>query len=270
MKILLILCTLAFGFLFGPILSLPGLLHAENFLEDTNDDNRIEVIGFGDSISYGVGDGTSPGDIIEFGPRTDGSLGYLQRLRENAGLVTRNLGVPGEFFTKNGIERFPNAVRSSSGDIVVILDGTNDARRVFPESHYRRALQQAVNITRALGKKIVLFTVLPTCCNREGGTAFTRVYSRSVREIAQINKVGLADIERAYASSCQDKAKCELLNRPEGLHPNTRGYDVVAQTLLATLAGINIFAPGGAAQLESAYGLPAGSVIVIPDEVQVQ
>ena len=41
---------------------------------------------------------------------------------------------------------------------------------------------------------------------------------------------------------------------------------MIAQVLLAKLAGIDIFSPQGATDLEKAYALPAGSVIVKPDE----
>jgi hypothetical protein len=36
--------------------------------------------------------------------------------------------------------------------------------------------------------------------------------------------------------------------------------------VLATLAGIDVFSPQGATELEKAYALPTGSVIVKPDE----
>ena len=35
---------------------------AEGVLSDTNGDGQIEVLAFGDSITYGIGDGTKPGD----------------------------------------------------------------------------------------------------------------------------------------------------------------------------------------------------------------
>ena len=56
-----------------------------------------------------------------------------------------------------------------------------------------------------------------------------------------------------------------MYNLPDGIHPNTRGYDAIAQTVLATLYGIDIFAAQGAADLEAALGLAAGTVIVRPD-----
>jgi hypothetical protein len=40
----------------------------------------------------------------------------------------------------------------------------------------------------------------------------------------------------------------------------------VITQVLASLAGIDIFSPQGATDLEKAYSLPAGSVLVKPDE----
>lgn len=239
----------------------------DNLLVDTNEDEIISVVGFGDSISYGRGDGYEVGEFVDSPAIPGASEGYLKRVRELAGLATQNASDPGEFFTTDGILRFPSVVVNSSSDIVAILEGTNDTGIGVSSGDYRQELQKAINITKVTGKTPVLFTLLPPCCSRSGREPFTRDYSQMVRYVAGINNIKIADIERAWDSTCSSIASCHLYNIPDGLHPNTAGYDVIGQTFLATLYGIDIFSLEGASKLEEVLGLEEGAVSVIPDEV---
>ena len=86
-----------------------------------------------------------------------------------------------------------------------------------------------------------------------------------INQVAAEHGIRLADLDRAWRSTCDRLPDCDLLSG-NGLHPNSQGYDVIAQVLLAKLSGIDIFSPQGAANLEKACALPAGSVNVKPDE----
>ena len=104
-----------------------------------------------------------------------------------------------------------------------------------------------------------------TCCYRDLEKPFLHNINNIIRKLAAANTVPYADIERAWSTSCGSAPGCELLCSPEGLHPDTKGYDVIAQTITATLLNIDIFAADGAADLEKALGWPAGAVVVKPD-----
>lgn len=227
-------------------------LQAEDFLKDLTGDGAINVMGFGDSISYGQGDSFSPG-------------GYLKRVREQAGISTENRSVPGEYLTQGGISRISGSLSASSSDIVAILEGTNDAGVQISSAEYRKQLQKMINIIKASGRQPVLFTVLPPCCSRVERIPFTSDYSKVVKSIAAWNDVPVADIEKAWYTTCDSIANCFLYNREDGLHPNRLGYDVIAHTFLATLYGIDIFKNGGADKLKDALGLDDGEVIVKPE-----
>ena len=86
-----------------------------------------------------------------------------------------------------------------------------------------------------------------------------------MNQVAAEHGIRLADLDRAWKSTCDRLPECDLLSSG-GLHPNSQGYDVIAQVVLATLAGIDVFSPQGATELEKAYALPTGSVIVKRDE----
>lgn len=235
------------------------------FLSDYNGDGSIRIIAIGDSITFGVGDGTEPGEFIEEAPRTDGGVGYPARLETTLGMLVDNEGIPGEELIIGGVSRTPTFLANSSADIVVFFEGSNDALNQRDPTGFRRAYQRMLNTARALGKVPVIVTIPPTCCDRAGRTIFINALNNAIFDLAASNGVRVADIARAYRTTCGDIEECPLLSLPEGLHPNSVGYDAISQTILATFAGIDIFSTAGAQELETAFNLAPGSVVVSPD-----
>lgn len=244
---------------------LPGQVLAEtNWLTDVNGDSVVNYLAFGDSITVGVGDGIVPGVPVNGFEATSPGPGYPERISLWGGIPAENSGISGEELTSTGYLRFPPVIAGSSADLVGILEGANDAWHSISIAEYRGRLQRLINVASALGRIPVLITIPPPCCNHAPLNPFTRAYSQVVRELAVLNQLPLADVERAWDTTCEDINRCQLVNLPEGLHPNEVGYDAVAQTVLATLFGVDIFANDGAAQLESVLGLAPGTVVVKP------
>jgi len=239
---------LALNFLFWPAL----LMAQDLSLSDLNGDGAVSVLCIGDSLTRGIGDGASKG-------------GYPGRLSALLGVPFINSGIPGEELTEDGSRRIPNVLLSTNADSVLILEGANDAVRQIDTDTYRADLQKMVNVAYALDRSAVLMTLPEPTGEHESIAPITAAYSSIVRETAALNGTSFVDLERAWKTTCQNKTACELYNLPEGLHPTAVGYDVMAQTVAATLLGIDIFQDGGAADLEGALGLPEGSVLVKPD-----
>jgi lysophospholipase L1-like esterase len=48
----------------------------------------------------------------------------------------------------------------------------------------------------------------------------------------------MAEIEKIFLDSCASvTAQCDLYNLPEGLHPNTKGHDAIAEEMQRVLNG---------------------------------
>jgi len=242
----------------------PRAVVSEPMLVDTNGDGHVVYLGFGDSITYGVGDGTEPGQNIPIPPRTDGSMGYVARISSWLGIPVRNAGKPGEHLITSGAFRYVGVVQGSSADIVGIFEGVNDAFERPSPYEYELVFQRMVNVAHALGKKALLITQPIPCCAHQGLRPFASLASNQARMVAAQNDIPYADVELAWSTSCEDKAACELFCKPDGLHPNAKGYDLIAQVVAAALLDIDIFSLEGAKQLEDALGWPAGTVIVKP------
>ncbi len=231
--------------------------HAQNLLVDSNGDGTIRVLAFGDSLTFGVGDG---GLGTELGKR-----GYPGRLSKLLGVPVDNVGVAGEEFSSDGVDRWVGTIAASNADVVILIEGANDAFNGISGLTVRNAFQRAANVGAVLGKKVVLATLPTPCCEHGGQITETSLYSSELSVLSGINELPLIDLKRAWETTCDNLGECQLYNLPEGLHPNATGYNVIAQTIAAKLVGVDIFSPGGASELESALGLPVGTVVVKPD-----
>lgn len=235
------------------ILSVPTVSFAQSsLLVDKNGDGVVSILAFGDSITYGIGDSPRGG-------------GFPARVSTLVGVPVENEGVPGERLLGTGEARFPSELIATTADIVLVTEGANDANERSGITEYRNALQKIINVSRALGREVVLGAPQKPVAEHESLGFFTDSYAQVVRDLAVVNEISVADFQRAWASTCDNQTNCNLYNLPEGLHPNSTGYTVMAQTVASSLLGINIFADGGAAELEGALNLPAGSVLVKPE-----
>lgn len=244
------------------ILSVGASADDLSILRDVNGDGAVKVLAFGDSITYGVGDAFQPGQHVEDMTGSGEKGGYPERLERYLGVPVANQGIPGEELTVGGVERFPRQATGSAFDIVIIMEGTNDAPQQISYGHYSRSLQRMINVGVADGKEVVVMTVPPPVASRDSIQPFTQSYSRAGRDLARINGVPLIDVEQAITDACPVLDRCSFYNLPEGLHPNRRGYDALGQIVAAGLLGIDVTAPGSAAQISSALGLPQSDIIV--------
>jgi len=205
-------------------------------LQDVTGDGQVSILTFGDSLTYGVGDGSNPGDVVEIIADSGSPRGYPLRVSAATGVAVSNAGEPGERLSPNGVARLPGLIVGSDIDTVVFMEGTNDSFFQVDAREYRLALQKAINVAKAEGKSVVLNTLPPPVANRASLAPFTSLYSSIVRELSALNRVAFADLEQRFLTDCPDLSSCQLYNIPEGLHPNTVGYDVIAEEVLVALA----------------------------------
>jgi lysophospholipase L1-like esterase len=238
---------------------------ATSLLGDVNGDGRVDILAFGDSITRGEGDFTDPDDNVENAELPDSDAGYPLRVESWLHIRVANRGEPGESWSGGqALQRFIGLLNSTRYDLVVIGEGSNDAR-VFanPETIYRR-VQTAVNVARASGVTPILLSIVPTCCNRTVFRPAVEAINPFLRHLAAVNELRLADVDQAFRNTC-DINNCHLLSRPEGLHPNRQGYDVMAEVISAALLGIDLFAPDGPTLLAQALGFEPGRIRTVPN-----
>jgi lysophospholipase L1-like esterase len=238
----------------------------KSYLKDRNGDGILRVVAFGDSITRGTGDYTPPNEEVEIPTQPTSEAGYPLRLEGYLGIPISNAGKPGDEISNDGIPRFVRVLNTQNPDVVIFSMGANDVFDLLGSKTYFHLLQTAVNIAQARGIQVILGTILPTCCNRIGSRPFIDIYDAEIQRVVRSNDLPIADIYRAFRSTCTTLDECQLLNRPEGLHPNAAGHDVIAEVVTAALLKIDIFSTDCALKFEQALNLQTGSVKTKPDQ----
>ena len=195
-------------------------------LRDRNGDGNIVILAFGDSITRGQGDGEVSGSI------PGGIGGYPGRLQEMLGVPVVNAGQPGED-TSEGIARLPGVLAATAEDYVILMEGTLDIEK-RRTADAARNLESMVATAQAAGAEVLIGTVLPTCCTHGGiiPNGSVNTLNRDILAIADRASIGVIDFHDGFLSS--DGAAYDpssgLLHLPDGLHPTSTGYDVMAAT----------------------------------------
>jgi lysophospholipase L1-like esterase len=210
-------------------------------LTDRNSDGQVEILAFGDSITYGVGDGTQPGQYISEIDGVGDPRGYPQRLSSLLAVPVLNAGIPGEMVIGipgprlAGVNRFPEVVVGSSADLVIIFEGINDTRFDISATEMEAAYQKMINVARADNKNIAITTLFPPTVQHGTLAPAAALYSETIRQVGAMNDITVIDLEQSFLSDCPDLSICPYYNLPEGLHPNTVGYDAIARMIATAI-----------------------------------
>lgn len=198
-----------------------GLLPASLAAQTTP---QIVYIAFGDSITEGVGDDPSRA-----------SRGYPARLE---GLLSAtgsdpqviNAGVPGED-TSEGLTRIDGVLRQG-GDVLLLMEGTNDLGPGISEETTRANLNQMATKAERQGLEVIHATVIPRLptARLDADNQDTQRMNEQIRDLAGNQGRELADPFEVFSSlptlysNYYDDAPGDRVG-----HPNEDGYDVLAQ-----------------------------------------
>jgi lysophospholipase L1-like esterase len=177
------------------------------------------VVAFGDSITVG---------ILELGRRDLGLAtsntypALLQRkLRTlDPGWVVLNRGVGGEE-TVDGAARLPVILELDQPSVVLLMEGTNDARKCWSGDDAFRNLRAMVHAVKRAGAVPILATVPPSFTSRACTHDVIAYVNDYIRVFASIEGVALVETFHGMNNRA-------FFGR-DHLHPNDRGYAVMAE-----------------------------------------
>lgn len=190
---------------------------------------------FGDSITYGEYDGV-------FGGWVDILKRYaLQKFHEGNGdeLILFNLGIGGET-TEGLLKRIPHELKarnSADGNIVFLSYGANDlavkdGQQIVNPEQFRNIIKEAVTHARQFSNEIYLVSILPFSQKIDGVAVSSGkkrinedvvVYNQILKDIAAEDSLIYIDF---YSAFLEDK---EILLSADGVHPNEKGYGMMAE-----------------------------------------
>jgi lysophospholipase L1-like esterase len=221
---------------------------------------QTAYIGFGDSITKGVGDPAELG----YPPR-------LQALLQGAGLnaVVENYGVGGED-TVQGLSRLPGVLNEAalSGDVLILMEGTNDISRSIPVETTRFNLNQMAERAENRGMTVIHATTIPRLPDAKFDSAnITNTWlNQNIRDMAGRRGRKLADPFEAFSATPNLFTLYYYQGNDDPVgHPNGAGYDFLAQIFSDVIRNVDHMPPvtGLVSPAHGAKEVSAGAAITV-------
>ncbi len=191
----------------------PAITHSAG--AGTNNDHP-RIVAFGDSLTAGLGVAAA-----ETYPA------QLQRRLDSRGLHYRviNAGVSGDT-TAGGLRRV-DWVLKSRPDIVILELGANDGLRGLRLQETKANLEKIIQRCRDASALVVLAGMkLPP----NYGTDYTKTFESIYPALAKQYRLPLIPF------FLEGVAGSASLNQPDGIHPTSQGYRIIADLVMETVA----------------------------------
>jgi lysophospholipase L1-like esterase len=167
------------------------------------------ILAFGDSLTFGTGV-----------KREESYPAVLQTL---TGRKVINAGVPGEL-TADGMKRLPELLKEHSPNLLILIHGGNDMLRKKNLDTATTNLRNMIEMARAQGISVIMMAVPnPTLILSPAEFYEELAYSMEV----PIEVDAISDILQ-YPS-----------NKSDSVHPNAKGYRMMAESLHELLQSLN-------------------------------
>lgn len=186
------------------------------------------IVFFGDSLTegYGLASEQAPPALLQKKIDTYG-LPYL----------AINAGVSGDT-THSAIMRLPNVLQQQEVDIFVLALGINDLFRGITPQKTKQNLVQIIERTKAQYPNVIIVLAkvkLPLEVLMEFG-----MMGQIAAQYANQYQIMYEDLSKTYnlslITSLLEGVMGEThLNLPDRLHPNAKGYEIVAETMWKTI-----------------------------------
>lgn len=168
-------------------------------------DANTTILAFGDSLTYGSG--------------TSRDKAYPAVLETLINHKVINAGIPGEVSSK-GLSRLPSLIKQHQPSLIIICHGGNDILRKLDLNKTRNNIQQMINLAKQNNSQVMLISV------PEFGLFLQS--SPIYQALAKDNQLPIAN---DILGDILGKATL----KSDHIHPNTLGYQKLAQRLAAIL-----------------------------------
>jgi acyl-CoA thioesterase-1 len=193
------------------------------------DHSKIVVAAIGDSNTSGIGLMTENGDSSSYPSQLQVLLGYSYQVI-NYGLSRRTLLSTGDApYTQ---DQFYTDSQQAQPDIVLIMLGTNDSKAYnWNADAYESQLKEFVNTYKNLASKPTVYLMSPPAAYQNPGLIDPATVSEQIVPIVQ----RVADETQVIYIDIYTATKNHPDLFPDGIHPNTTGYKLIAQTVYDSL-----------------------------------
>lgn len=224
---------------------------------------QTRYIAFGDSITLGTGFDEPSREC----PEECGYAPRLEALLDDAGMPSEvlNAGLGGER-TPEGLSRLPQVLAEEGGDVLLLMEGTNDVSRGISRETTLFNLNQMAARASDHGLSTIHSTLIPRIPSAQvdGENVVNQRTNWAIRELAFDRGRELADPFEVFGSHPNTFA--ELYHPGAGDpvgHPNAAGYDLLAGIFFDVIRGVDSVppVPGGLEPPDGARDVPADTVV---------
>ena len=209
--------------------------------------NTFVFMAFGDSITS-----CHNGTDFDLFPNCGYPRQLLQKLKNayDGHFAYYNQGVRGET-TYGGLDRiadvlvdpihhcgaangclYPTDTPDPTDDLVLIMEGTNDHNMHYPFEDIDANLREMVTIAHLHGKKVIIATNPPALDDAERAQRITD-FRPWILQIAADFQIPVADVYQRFVNYPDWET---ALMDSDGLHPNDRGFEVLADVFYGVMS----------------------------------
>lgn len=173
--------------------------------------SELSLVIIGDSLTegYGVAKENSYPSLVEVKLNSRGQSVKIS-----------NSGVSGST-SASAPERVRWALKTNP-DVIVLALGANDGLRGLPTSSMKKNLTEAIKLIKEANKKALLFGMLMP---PNMGKSYTSSYQKVFKDLSEEHDVPLLPF------LLKDVGGKSELNQADGVHPNEKGHEVIAETV---------------------------------------
>jgi len=190
---------------------------------DFGDNDPNLVVAIGDSITFGKHDQ----GIESCAHAYRETLGFCPRLEALTGKTVINEGECGER-SEAGLERIESTLARYKPGVILIDYSPNDI--VDGSDETIANLRAMIAIARANKTVPILGTLVPAVGDHDGWEPFIVALNGRILQLCAEEAVACADHYAAFSNNAGYIASPYALLDDDGLHPNSAGYEVMAET----------------------------------------
>lgn len=177
------------------------------------------ILFLGDSLTegYGIDQNEAFPELVK----------KLAKVRLKKDIKAINAGVSGST-TASGLERLKWYLKKEKPNLMILALGANDGLRGFDLEKSKKSLSEIIDFAKANGVKVILAGMLmPPNYGKDYTTKFKKIYT----DLAQEKKISLIPFLLEGVAGNKD------LNLPDGIHPNQKGHERIAETVFDYIKG---------------------------------
>lgn len=191
-----------------------------NIIEKLNSGAEVKIAALGDSLTYGW-------------MTQHGYLDFLKQMLNKkypgSNFSILNRGIPGDT-AKDGLRRVESDVIRLSPDLVLVQFALNDAYTDFSPEDFQRNIESIVlKIKEKTSADIVLLTSVALLNPDENRIA--RMFYGKLHECGERHNIPVVSVDEYWENKIASGIKHSSLVQTDGIHPNEKGYELMAEAV---------------------------------------